>query len=66
MSIMQPIFVVIPTSEVGKVKETIKSLEKESADLRSNFGRLTRDKEDLELNLNQKRAITPQVVEEAQ
>lgn len=66
MNIQQSVLIVVPTSEVGKLKDTFKSLEKENTDLRSNLGRLTREKEDLELNLNQKRALTLQAVEEAQ
>lgn len=58
--------VVVPTSEVGRPKETIKSLKKENINLRSNPGTLTREKEDLELKLNQKRAVTSQTVEESQ
>lgn len=42
MNIKQLALTVIPTSEVGKLKEIIKNLEKENADLRSNIGRLTR------------------------
>ncbi|XP_050897300.1 uncharacterized protein LOC127104140 [Lathyrus oleraceus] len=52
MNIQQPIITVVPTSEVGKLRKTIKSLEKENADLQSNLGRLTREREELELNLN--------------
>lgn len=66
MNVQQHVLTVVPTSEVGKLKETIKNLEKENVDLRSNLGRLMREKEDLELNLNQKREMTSQAVEEDQ
>ena len=66
MNIQQPVLTVASTSEAGKLKENIKSLEKENVDLRSNLGRFTREKEELELNLNQKRAIKLQAVEEVQ
>lgn len=66
MNILQPMLSVIPTSKVGKHKETMKSLEKENIDLRSNLGRLKREKEDLDLNVNQKRIMTSQAIEEAQ
>lgn len=52
--------------EENVLNKTIKSLENENAELRSNFGRLTREKEDLKLKLNQKRATTSQAVEEDQ
>lgn len=52
----RPFVVVIPKENI--LKKTIKGLEKENANLRSNLGRLAREKEDLELNLNQKRSIT--------
>lgn len=42
MNIQQPVLIVIPTSEVRRLKETIKSLDKENANLRSNLGGLTR------------------------
>lgn len=66
MNIQHHVLTVVPTFEDGRLKETIKSLEKENVDLRSDLGRLTREKEGLELNLNQKREMTSQVVEEAQ
>ncbi|XP_050897187.1 uncharacterized protein LOC127104006 [Lathyrus oleraceus] len=66
MNNLQPVLAIVPTSELGKIKETMKSLEKEDADLQSNLGKIMRDKEDLELSLNQKRAMTSRVVEEAQ
>lgn len=66
MSIPQPMLAIIPTSKVGKLKETIKILEKENADLRSNLGCLTKENKDMKLNLKQKRILTPQAVEESQ
>lgn len=33
MNIQQPVLGVVPTSEVGKLKETIENLEKENVDL---------------------------------
>lgn len=65
MNILQPVLTIVPTFEVGKLKETIKILEKENDDLRSNFGRLTREMEDFELNLNYKRIMTSQAIGEA-
>lgn len=58
MNILQPVLAVVPTYEVGKLKETIKILEKESINILSNIGRIIRDKEDLEINLNHKIAMT--------
>ncbi|XP_050916341.1 uncharacterized protein LOC127131463 [Lathyrus oleraceus] len=64
MNIPQHVLAVVPISKVGKLKETIKIFEKENSYLRYNLGRLTREKEDLDLNLNQKRIMTSQAVEE--
>lgn len=61
-----PFVVVVVVLKEDVLKKTINNLEKENADLRSNIGRLTREKEDLELNLNKKRAMASQVVKEAQ
>lgn len=47
--------VVVPISEVDKLKGIIKVLEKENADLRSSICKLTLEKENLKFNLNQKR-----------
>lgn len=66
MNVLQSVLTVVPNFEVGKLKESTKILEKENADLRYNLSRLTREKEDLKLNLNQKRSMTSQAVEEAQ
>lgn len=52
MNILQPMLAVVPTSKVGRLKETFKSLEKENVDFLSILSRLTREKENLELNLN--------------
>lgn len=46
---------VVSVYEVDELKETIKALEKESVDLRSDLGKLTLERENLKLNLNQKR-----------
>ncbi|XP_050895583.1 uncharacterized protein LOC127102222 [Lathyrus oleraceus] len=64
-NIQHPMLTVFPTSKV-KLKESIKRLDKEKVDILSNLGSLTREKEDLELNLNQKRVMTSQEVEGAQ
>lgn len=58
--------VVVPISEVDKLKEVIKVLEKENVDLQSNIGKLTLDKENLKLNLNQKRERALKAVNEVQ
>lgn len=55
MSIKHVESVVVPISEVDKLKDIIKVLEKENIDLRSNIDKLTLDRENLKLNLNQKR-----------
>lgn len=65
MSFKTPKYFVVVIPKENILKKTIKSLEKENVDLWSNLGRLTREKEDFELNLNQKRAMTSQTVEEA-
>ena len=46
---------VVVIFEVDKLKETIKALVKENTDLQSNLGKVTLEKENLKLNLNQKR-----------
>lgn len=66
MSFKAPKPFIVIILEENSLKKTIKSLEKKNYDLRSNLGRLTREKEDLELNLNQKREMTSQTMEEAQ
>lgn len=60
----KPFIGFIPNENV--LKKTIKILEKENTDLQSSLGRLTREKEHLEHNLNQKREMKSQAVEEAQ
>ncbi|XP_050919140.1 uncharacterized protein LOC127136646 [Lathyrus oleraceus] len=66
MNIQQLVLIVFPTFGVGNLKESIKILEKENVNLRSNLGRIIREKEDLELNLNQKIAMTSRAVEEVE
>lgn len=55
MSIKPPKPMINPTSEVDKVKRTIKTLEKENADLKSRLGKMSLEKETSKFNLNQKR-----------
>lgn len=55
MSINPPEPVINQTSEVGKLKRTIKALEKVNADLKSRLGKISLEKETLKFNLNQKR-----------
>lgn len=55
MSIKPSKLIVVPIFKVDKLKETIKVLEKENVDLRSNLGNITLEKENFKLNLNQKR-----------
>lgn len=42
-------------SEVDRLKETIRTLEKKNADLRSSLGKVTSKKDALKINLSQKR-----------
>ncbi|XP_050919447.1 uncharacterized protein LOC127136991 [Lathyrus oleraceus] len=58
--------VVVPISEVDKIKEIIKVLEKENVDLRSNIGKLSLEKENLKFNLNQKRDRAVKTAKEIQ
>lgn len=58
--------VVVPISKVDKLKEVIRVLKKENVDLRSNICKLTLDKENLKINLNQKRERALKVVNEVQ
>lgn len=58
--------VVAPISEVDKLKGIIKALEKENANLRSNLGKLTLEKENLKFNLNQKRDRAAKTAKEIQ
>lgn len=51
----KPTILPVVISEVDKLTETIKVLEKENVDLRSSVGKVTLEKENLKLNLNQKR-----------
>lgn len=55
MSLKPNVLLVVVVSEVDKLKETIKALEKENAYLCSNLGKVTLERENLKLNLNQKR-----------
>ncbi|XP_050914825.1 uncharacterized protein LOC127129745 [Lathyrus oleraceus] len=66
MSNKTPKLVVVPISEVEKLKKVIKVLKKENDDLSSNIGKLTLEKENLKLNLNQKRERVLKAVEEFQ
>lgn len=58
--------VVTPISEVDKLKGIIKTLEKENADLPSNLGKLTLEKENLKFKLNQKRDRAAKTAKEIQ
>lgn len=58
--------VVAPFSEVDKLKGIIKALEKENADIRSNIGKLTLEKENLKFKLNRKRDRVAETAEEIQ
>lgn len=47
--------VIVPILEVDELKEIIRVLEKGNVDIRSDISKLTLDRENLKLNLNQKR-----------
>lgn len=66
MSVKHPELAVNLISEVDKLKDIIKALEKEGVDLRSNLGKITLEKENLRLNLNQKREMELQADNEVQ
>lgn len=66
MNIKPPRAFFVHISEVDKLKDTIKLLEKENADLRSDLGRLTQEKEYLKINLNQKRERMLKAIENFQ
>lgn len=66
MSIKPPKLTVNPNSKVDKMKGIIKALEKENADLRSNLGKISLEKENLRININQKRDRTLQADNEVQ
>lgn len=66
MSLKPLIPSIVPISQVDKLKDAIKLLEKENENLQSDLGRFTQEKEDLKINLNQKREHTLKVVEVAQ
>lgn len=55
MSFKPIVLPIVSISEVDKLKKIIKALEKENVDLQSNLGKVTLEKENLRLNLNQKR-----------
>lgn len=57
MRTQPPKYYVVHISEVNKLKDTIKVLEKENVCIRSNVSRLTREKEDLKINLKQKKGF---------
>lgn len=57
---------VVFVSKVDKLEKTIKLLEKENSDLRSDLGKLTLEKENLKFNLNKKRERVFKSVEEVQ
>lgn len=61
MSIKPPKLTINPIYEVDKLKGIIKALEKENMDLRSSLGKITLEKENMRLNLNQKRDMALQV-----
>ena len=61
MSINPPEPVLNQTSEVDKLKRTIKALEKVNADLKSRLGKISLEKETLKFNLNQKKDRVHQV-----
>lgn len=58
--------VVVPISEVYELMDIIRVLEKENADLWSNISKLALDKENLKLNLNQKRDRVAKTAKEIQ
>lgn len=58
--------VVVPNSEVDKLKGIIEALEKENVDLQSNLGKLTLEKENLKFKLNQKRDRATEPAKEIQ
>lgn len=58
--------IIVPVSEVDELKEIIRVLEKENADLRSNISKLSLDRENLKFNLNQKRDRAAKIAKEVQ
>lgn len=55
MSFKPTVLPVFVYSEVHRLKETIKALEKKNENIRSDLGKVTLEKENLKLNLSQKR-----------
>lgn len=66
MSLKPPRYSVVSIYEVDKFKETIKFLQKENVDLQSDLSKLTQEKEDFKINLNQNKERILKAIEVSQ